>query len=254
MSRGPLDYRGRGIHGSTVEALGSRIVDGTVAPGEVLDLGTTGAELDVSLTSLREAIKVLAAKGLVDARQKRGTFVRPRADWNVLDSDIIRWRQRFGDAAAVLRDLGEVRAAIEPTAAELAAVRRTEEDLDAIRDALASMEAARGGSAQDAADADLAFHQAVMDATHNEFYAQLSVLVQPALFARDELVHDHHEHVVGDPLPTHRRVADAVAAGDPAEARAATLALLAQSQADIGRVLRSTGDTQEPDEDEDEAS
>ncbi|RQN09437.1 FadR family transcriptional regulator [Aeromicrobium camelliae] len=227
-------YRGRGVHGSTVEVLGARIVDGTLAPGEVLDLNAIGAELDVSLTALREAIKVLTAKGLLDARQKRGTFVRPRAEWNVLDSDVIRWRQESGDAGAVLRDLAEVRSAIEPTAAALAAQRRDEDDIAALRAALAAMEAARDGLARDAADADLQFHQALLDATHNELFAQMSVFVEPALYVRDELVHDH---TVSDPVPSHQRVVEAIVAGDVDEARAAALALLEQSVADVSRVL-----------------
>ena len=49
-------------------------------------------ELDVSLTALREALKVLSAKGIIDARQKRGTFVRPRSSWNMLDGDVLRRR------------------------------------------------------------------------------------------------------------------------------------------------------------------
>lgn len=227
-------YRGRGVHGSTVEVLGARIVDGSLGPGEVLDLAAIGAEFDVSLTALREAIKVLTAKGLLDARQKRGTFVRPRSEWNVLDSDVIRWRQQSGDAAAVLRDLAEVRTAIEPEAAALAAQRRDDRDLEALRDALTAMDAARDKLPRDAADADLQFHQALLDATHNELFAQMRIFVEPALYIRDELVHDH---AVSDPLPSHRRVVDAVEAGDAVEARAAALALLEQSVEDVVRVL-----------------
>ena len=169
-------YIGRGVHGTTVEVLGAQIVDGTLAPGDVLDLSVIGRALDVSLTALREAIKVLMAKGLLDARQKKGTFVRPREEWNVLDSDVIRWRHQSGDAVGVQRDLAEVRRAIEPAAAGLAAERRTDEDLVELEQALEEMRGARGGSAHDSAGADLRFHQALLGATHNELFAQIEHL------------------------------------------------------------------------------
>lgn len=232
-------YIGRGVHGSTVELLGARIVEGSLAPGEVLDLAVIGRELDVSLTALREAIKVLMAKGLLDARQKRGTFVRRRDEWNVLDSDVIRWRHQSGDAVGVQRDLAEVRSAIEPTAASLAARRRTDEDVLALEEALAAMEEARGGSAHDSASADLRFHQALLDATHNELFAQMSVFVEPALVIRDELVHGHE---VTDPVPSHRRVVDAVIAQEPSAAAEAALALLDDSVADVEKVLTEEQD------------
>ena len=74
-------YNGRGVHGTTVERLGSQIVSGDVEPGHVFDLHALGVELDVSKTALREALKVLTSKGLVDARQRRGTYVQPRDSW-----------------------------------------------------------------------------------------------------------------------------------------------------------------------------
>lgn len=233
-------YIGRGIHGSTVEMLGARIVDGVLAPGEVLDLPQIGRELDVSLTALREAIKVLMAKGLLDARQKRGTFVRPREEWNFLDSDVIRWRHQSGDVAGVQRDLAEVRSAIEPAAADLAARRRTDEDVVALKEALDAMQESRDGAAHDSAAADQRFHQALLRASHNEFLAQMGIFVKPALLIREVLVHGHD---VTDPVPSHKRVVDAVIAQEPAAAAAAALALLEDSVADVEKVL-----TQEHDE------
>ena len=227
-------YAGRGVHGSTVQVLGSRIVEGILRPGDTLDLPALGVELDVSLTALREAIKVLTAKGLVDARQKRGTFVRAREEWDVLDADVMRWRASSGDPGSLLKDLAEVRAVIEPSAAALAAARRTDDDVVALRVALEGMEQASAGTAAEIAAADLVFHQALLRATGNEMFERMSVFVDPALTVRDELVHGHP---VDDPLPSHRRVVEAVAAGDPLEATAAVRALLAQGNADVARVL-----------------
>ncbi|NKY59792.1 FadR/GntR family transcriptional regulator [Nocardia flavorosea] len=227
-------YAGRGVHGTTVELLGSRIVDGTMAPGEVLDLREIGSRMDLSLTALREAIKVLAAKGLVDSRQRRGTFVRERAEWNVLDSDVIRWRHSAGDASAMLDELAEVRAIIEPSAAGLAALRRTDEDLADFEQALADMAAAATGTAEQAAAADLAWHGLLLRSAHNEMLASMNVLVEPALRVRDSLVHNH---TTDDPVPSHRAVVDAIRAGDPTAAVASTRALLDKSADDLSRVL-----------------
>lgn len=233
-------YKGRGVHGHTVELLGVRIVNGTIAPGDVLDLQVIGQELDLSLTSLREAIKVLMAKGLLDARQKRGTFVRPRSEWNALDSDVLRWRQAHGDSQSVLRDLAEVRSAIEPRAAALAAQRRSDSDVAALYEALDGMRAVRGGTADEAARADLVFHQVLLQATGNELFGQMSVFVEPALMVRDQLVHDH---TVADPVPSHQQVVEAIVARDPERAAAAAMALVEQSVEDVTRVLGRNGES-----------
>ncbi|MYS75402.1 GntR family transcriptional regulator, partial [Streptomyces sp. SID5926] len=124
-------YSTRGVHGQVVQSLGARIVGGAVPEGTTLDVRALGEELDVSLTVMRESLKVLAGKGLVDARQKRGTFVRARKDWNLLDADVIRWRVEGGAGEDLMRDLADVRSIIEPAAAHRAALHRTQADLDA---------------------------------------------------------------------------------------------------------------------------
>src|SRR5262249_34559249 len=136
-------YARRGVHGQTVEALARRILGGEIPEGATLDLVALQSELDVSLTALRESLKVLAAKGMVDARQKRGTFVRARADWTLLDADVLRWQfeggRTTGAERSLLRNLAEVRAIIEPAAVRLAAERRTEADLLSLETAVAAM-------------------------------------------------------------------------------------------------------------------
>lgn len=136
-------YARRGVHGQTVETLARRVLSGEIPEGSTLDLVELQRELDVSLTALRESLKVLAAKGMVDARQRRGTFVRSRADWNLLDADVLRWQFAEGTSAgadlALLRNLGEVRGIVEPAAVRLAAERRTDADLAALEAALTRM-------------------------------------------------------------------------------------------------------------------
>ena len=225
-------YIGRGVHGQTVAVLGARIVSGQYAQGDVLDLGELGLDLDVSMTALREALKVLAAKGLVEARQKRGTHVRTREHWNLLDSDVIRWRSEAGDTANVLRDLAEVRAVVEPAAAAMAARRRDERDLAELEAALTAMEHADDPAAD--VLADLRWHRALLRASHNEMFARMDVFIEPALQLRDALVHEAGN---GDPVPSHAIVVEAVRRQDPDAAAAAVTALLEKASHDVAGVI-----------------
>jgi GntR family galactonate operon transcriptional repressor len=235
-------YAERGLHGQIVHELGGRIVTGRFAPGEVIDLSVLEGELGVSRTVLRESLKVLAAKGLVDARQKRGTFVRQRNEWNLLDADIIRWRSSDRSDRSLLDDLDEVRAIIEPAAARFAALRRTEPDLAALELALAEMgRAARTGGDDrtpgppDVVTADLAFHHALLAATHNELLQRMEMVIETNLAERDRLVHGAPS--AQDPVPIHRRVLDAVRDRDPDRAERAMNDLLAQARHDL-RTIR----------------
>src|SRR6201989_3117088 len=160
-------YSARGVHGQTVEVLAQRILTGQLGEGATLDLIALQDELDVSLTVLREALRVLAAKGMVDARPKRGTFVRPRADWSLLDADVLRWQFARQERPSLFKELHELRSIVEPGAARLAADRATADDLIALDDALTAMEVA-GTDPGASVAADLAFHKPLLAATHNE--------------------------------------------------------------------------------------
>ncbi|GAA3948594.1 FadR/GntR family transcriptional regulator [Actinomadura viridis] len=223
-------YSERGLHGQTVQEIARRILTGELSPGDTIDVAALGAELDLSLTALREALKVLAAKGLVASRQKRGTFVRPRSDWSLLDPDVIRWQFANRDDDTFLENLGEVRAIIEPQAARLAALRRTAHDLAALDGALSAMENA-GGDPALAVEADLAFHRSLLTATHNELLERMEIVIEVGLAERDRLVHGVRPH--DDPVPSHRAVLDAVHRSDPARAEEAMRDLLAKASRDL---------------------
>jgi GntR family transcriptional regulator, galactonate operon transcriptional repressor len=229
-------YARRGVHGQTVETIARRVLSGEIAEGETLDLTALQAELGVSLTALRESLKVLAAKGMVDARQKRGTFIRARSDWNLLDADVLRWQfaaETRSDAdTGLLRDLSEVRGIVEPAAARLAAQRRTDDDLAALDAALAAMGDEAGPA--HAVASDLAFHRALLAATHNELIERMEMVIETGLAERDQLVHSS-EHP-DDPVPSHRAVLDAVRAQDPGGAEAAMRALLDKAVRDLDAV------------------
>jgi GntR family galactonate operon transcriptional repressor len=223
------DYQLRGVHGQTVAALAGRILSGDIPEGATLDLLALREELDVSLTALREALKVLSAKGLVDARQKRGTFVRPRAFWNMFDVDVMRWRSAGPPDLGLLEDLTEVRSVIEPAAARMAAERATEQDLYGLTEALRRM----ADPGQDAVEADLDFHRALFAATHNQLLVEMQRVLANGLAMRDKVVHAA-EH--DDPVPSHRKVLDAIRAADEPAAELAMRELLDKANEDFHRI------------------
>ncbi|WP_436760012.1 FadR/GntR family transcriptional regulator [Streptosporangium sp. V21-05] len=235
-------YAHRGVHGQTVEIVARRILSGRIAEGETLNIVALQEELGVSLTALREALKVLSAKGIVDARQRRGTFVRPRADWNLLDGDVIRWQFDEHTDPRLLDELHEVRTIVEPAAARLAGDRATEADLAALDAALGAMAAADGDPVA-AVAADLLFHRALLAATHNELLERMEIVIETGLAERDLLVHggEHHD----DPVPSHRAVVEAIHARDPDAAERAMRELLAKAVHDVARVRRSREDPAE---------
>src|SRR5881398_2664775 len=163
-----IHYPEQSLHGRIVHAIGRRIVSGDLRPGDLLP---AEPELGASRTVVREAIKVLAAKGLVESRPKTGTRVRRRDDWNLLDPDVLAWQQDGAVDDALLGKLTEVRRIIEPAAAELAAARADVRDVAAMEDAFQQMEEtaqARAGTDFEAfVQADMRFHLAILQACRN---------------------------------------------------------------------------------------
>lgn len=225
------EKRLRGVHGQTVEALAGRILAGEIGEGDTLDLPALREELDVSLTALREALKVLSAKGIIDARQKRGTFVQPRSSWNLLDTDVMRWQTQADADHGLFDELTEMRVIVEPAAARLAAERATDADIEALSGAVDRMAAARDLAATVRADLD--FHRLLMAATHNAFLTQVERIIAIGLAERDKLVHGLVED---DPVPSHRAVLDAIADRNPEAAYEAMRALVDKSGADLDRL------------------
>lgn len=219
-------YAGRGIHKVAVEALAKRIFDGTYGEGDTLAMPDLMAELQVSQTVLREAIKVLSTKGLLDARQKRGTFVRPQDEWNLLDADVLRWKLAVGASSDFFADVLELRRSIEPAAAALAAERRTDDDLAALDAALKAM-AATDSDPVMLVRADASFHTAMLIASNNRFYAQMHRVIVPVIVQRDRAVQVRGEFEY--PHAVHAKIVEAVRDRDADGAYVSMLELLDMS-------------------------
>jgi len=222
------------LHSNVVEQIGSRIVQGEFQPGEALPNADDSAEmLGVSRTVLREAIKVLAGKGLVESRPKTGTRVRPRSEWNFLDPDVLSWRYAGKITSEDVTALFELRRAIEPMAASLAAQRATPEQIAEINAALVEMEAVVDDG-DSFAKPDLVFHQSILRMTGNELIGSLAALIETALVLSFRLSNDNPEGQRHS-LPLHRDVAEKIAAGDGAGAQTALLTLIDNAEEDVHR-------------------
>lgn len=221
------------VMASAARNLANQIMSGAYPAGAQLPVeAELAVALGVGRSTVREVVKVLSSKGLLSVAPRRGTIVRPMPDWNLLDPELLNWR--LSDAEqhdAFMLHLNEVRAMFEPLAADLAARRRTDADMTAIYRALADMREAAPES-QEAARADLLFHNAVAAAAGNPLLRQMAVTLEPALMH----TFDISELGMGDAyranLALHQEIADAIARQDPAKASAASRRLIARAVQD----------------------
>lgn len=232
-----LTYPRRGLHGEVVYTIGRRIVSGELKPGDPLPPEEElAADFAASRTVLREAVRVLAAKGLVEARPKTGTRVRSREAWNVLDPDVLSWRVGNDHDPQLYTEMTEVRLAIEPIATRLAATRMTDDELSAVEEAYLAME--EGVTDQDAyLAADLQFHDRILAGCHNELITHLGVVLHAVLQNTFELT-TRPRSSRKRALPLHRAIFEGLAARDEDRAEAAARALIADTIADIKRISR----------------
>lgn len=250
-SKGTTDISARRkslrLHGMLARDIGILIVSGGYTSGDVLDGEIEASDrLSVSRTAYREAVRILAAKGLVEVRPKIGTRVTPREKWHLLDPDVLSWIFTGEPDDHLLKSLFELRKIVEPEAAALAARRRTDEQLGAMDEALTAM--AEHTLASEAGRlADQNFHAALLDASDNPFLASLTSGVGAAI-AWTTLFKQRKQPLRRDPIPDHRRVFEAIAQGDPEAAHRAMahlvdLALLDTTHAPTPEAL--SGDDQE---------
>lgn len=228
----------KNVHGNTLDFLGAAIVAGHYAVGVTLPPESAlCAELGVSRTVVREAVKSLVAKGLIHTGPKVGTRVMPSEQWNWFDPDVIAWQSKAGLSTEFIRDLQDLRLVVEPAAVRLAAARRTPEDMIEIEAAYAGMAKAvlEGG---DYVTHDLRFHQGLLRASHNRMLVQMSKALGALLRTSFE-ISTRKKNGPRSSLPLHRAVLDAVAAGQPARAERAVLVLINGAHADLEQVLVS---------------
>ncbi|NGP16631.1 FadR/GntR family transcriptional regulator [Devosia aurantiaca] len=218
----------RNLHTDVLWQMGFAIVSGQYAEGSILPADTELLErFGVSRTVLREALKTLAAKGLIEARARIGTRVLPRNRWNLFDADVLAWFFELGPDVSFLRSLAEVRIGIEIEAAALAAERADKEQVKALVACVENMAGAE--TPADFARYDLEFHRVVAEASGNPFMASISALVEMALTAAFTISSPVNQpSALAVTVDVHRRIAEAIGQGDPAAARQAMREAIAQ--------------------------
>lgn len=217
-----------------------RVLEGRLKPGDRLpserDLSV---QLGVSRASLREAIHKLAARGLLESRQGGGTFVTNRLDSSFGNP----WEEVLRDHPAVHEDMLEFRHMLEARAAECAALRATAADRERVRQCLSLLEESFAGQDLDRqVDSDLAFHQAIAEASHNVIVGHLTASLLRLM--RDNLRRNLSELLQVPAareqlLEQHRAVWRAIEQGNADQALIAATDHIGYVSQNLTRLLRS---------------
>jgi len=223
-----------GIHSRIVQSIGAAIVSGQLEPGQRLpnDAALIG-RFKASRTAIREAMKVLATKGLIEARQRAGTSVSAKSNWDLLDADVLSWHQPDSIGEKMAGDLVELREVIEPVAARLAATRASEEDIDNIEKAYRRM-AAGVDNLPDFYAGDVEFHLAILAACHNQLIRRLDGIIGTVLAISFEL---QKETLVGpqEGLEAHYEIVERIRDRDRRGAERAMRRVIGRGRDEISR-------------------
>jgi DNA-binding FadR family transcriptional regulator len=204
--------KGQNLTHSIAHSLGVAIVTGAYSADNPIPIeAQLCRQYSVSRSVLREAVKMLTAKGLLGSRPRLGTWVQPEKDWNLLDPDVLGWLLERTFSPALLIEFTELRLALEPGAAMLAARVAGPAEKAAIRGAIERMQAADVGD-DDELESDIAFHVAVLRASRNRFYAQLTGFTATALRISIRTT-NRYKGVKFASVADHKKVADAIIAG-----------------------------------------
>ncbi|MEI5675357.1 MULTISPECIES: FadR/GntR family transcriptional regulator [unclassified Nocardioides] len=238
MTERATAYRRDGLHGQLVHDLGRQIVTGELPVGAPLPTEEQlGKVYGSGRSAVREATKVLVAKGLVVSKRKVGTIVQPETAWSLLDPDVLAWRYENDPTALHLDHLAEMRVVLEPEAARLAARAKDRTVVRAIQESYHRME-----ETLDDPDAfivhDLAFHRAVVEAGGNDLLVHLHSVMEVALAAARQ-VHTRNVRRNKRTLPAHRAVLDAIVAKDADQASALMREVVTGAAHDIRRDRRT---------------
>lgn len=231
-----------------LDHLGPLIIGGRFAAGDRLPTEEElGRRLKVSRPSLREALKALAAKGLVESRTRRGTTALPRDRWDVLDHDVLRWMAAAPDPEFLIGVL-EARQIFEPAAARLAAQRATPAQILAIEWAYHGMVTSLPNDVEACCQHDLAFHENIIAAAGNVLLSRLATTIRAALMAVVQTSTDARESYENS-LAEHGAVAAAIRKRAPEEAAQAMRVLLEGTARDLAPAFKNpkgTGGTVPP--------
>lgn len=219
-----------------MQQLGLSIIRGELKPYDILPNENDLIEqFGVSRTVIREALMMLSAKGLVEARQKRGTRVLPRQHWSMLDPVVLAWQHEADLDQQGLKDLSEVRRIIEPAAAGLAAIRASDEEIAALEHAYQQMEMGANDPEKYIA-ADMEFHTIIFTSCRNELLQHIVKTISTVLLVSREVSVQLPGGTQAS-LPLHKAILDRIREHDEPGATSRMQELIEATAADIARVL-----------------
>jgi len=222
--------RGMNLTQQVADTIGNAIINGEYGEhNPVPSEAVLCEQLQVSRSAAREAVKSLAAKGLITSRARQGIRVLPESEWNLFDADVLRWMRDSNPSLELLREFTELRVAVEPEAAMLAAQRQNSEKIADIGAALDRMKQAESGL-DDPLESDIAFHLSILDASENRFFTQLGRIIDTTLRVSIRFTNMRTGVRAGNHAD-HKIIYDAIVANQPNEA-AKNAALLMDSALD----------------------
>ena len=232
-SEGPTNRSN--LHERLRDRIGQDIVAGRLAPGTIIKAEELRTRYDVSLSVVREVVRVIESLGMLRPIRRVGLVVLAMNEWTLLDPLVIRWRMTEAPARQ-LRSLTELRVAIEPEAAGLAAQHAPAEAAEEIMGLAARMRSSgRKGDVEAFLTADVAFHRAVLGAGGNELFAAFDMVIGEILSGRTGAgLMPQFPHP--DALQWHFDVADAIGGQDPDRAKEAMFKIVAKTDEEMGGV------------------
>ncbi|GAD79786.1 FadR/GntR family transcriptional regulator [Vibrio ezurae] len=212
----------RSLHVQVAREIARGILSGNLAQGSILPGEMTLCEqFGISRTALREAVKLLTSKGLLESRPKVGTKVVDRAYWNFLDPQLIEWMDGLADIDQFCFQFLGLRRAIEPEACALAAQFATAEQRIELSETFQEMvEVASEDelNIEHWTDVDMRFHSLIFNSTGNDFYLPFGNILT-TMFV-NFIVHSSEEG--NTCINEHREIYDAIMAGNSDKARQAS--------------------------------
>lgn len=210
--------QGQSLTFGLLDSVGREIITGVYDNKRFPTEAELALQHGMSRSVIREAMKMLAAKGLLSARPRQGTVLQPTSEWNLFDPDVLHWLLERKFSLGLLREFSELRLAVEPAAAELAALKASPNAKALIGAALERMSAAHAAN-EDTLEADIEFHCAVLRASNNAFFSRFEDVVATALQTSIRFTDRMKGH--NTCIPTHEAVFRAINNGKADRAKAA---------------------------------
>ncbi len=218
---------------SALENLLGRIFSGDYLENQAIDSEMElSSSIGVSRTVIREALHILNAKGILRQEGASKNILQPFLRWNLLDAEVLDWMQESRFLTDLLEHIFEVRLIIEPEAAMLAAVRASTSEIRKIEEALERFESYAHDKKAEAVQADIDFHNAILEASDNAILERFNSLFNSFMQVTIRLAFEPAQQPEPS-LARHRKLFEMIRSRNPVGARKSSLDILKFSIADL---------------------